>query len=373
MISSEKTIKLSKTIIATTITTTLLLAGGAALADSLSCASQENDWVSVLIEENPPTLDDPQTWVNKVKLFAPNLKQILLRVKPVDASEDNTSLVNGYTNLIKDLRSAYPNIEIGFHPDNDKHDFAYWKDKSGTPCTADWKCVVNQSLNIMNQIDNQLKTQSIKGFDIYSVEQSYIETTDPSMPAEVKKYLTQQVPGIKYAYVSPGYSPELISKSQYDYEYPQYYNLWTDKKSGEVPNLPEISTAPTATNFEVMDARPPQDPVNVTVLPNYSKSFLANGTSVYQNGDPQLAATYLSYILHERQASYPMTSNNGTIFITLSGESEFLGGDKWTLQNVCKFHQDLINDLQSQGIDVSNVQFAIWNVSNLIDKVKQQK
>lgn len=361
------------TLLARSAVAGILLLGGSISFAAATCATQANPWVSVLIEQNPPPLDSSanmQKFVNEVHTFAPNLQQILLRVTPVDARNYN-GLDAKYVELITDLQKAYTNnLEIGFHPDNSKGSYSFWVNKQGVACSAgDYKCVLTESVNFMNKINAGLPKGH--GFGIFSVEQSYIEPMDPAGISFVKTYLAANAKGVKYGYVSPSYSPELMGPDKLDYEYPQYYNLYTNRKSGTVPSLPRISKTPQASNFEIMDARPGTEPTNITVLPN----FLQPMTSVYEQNDPELAAAYMAYILQNKSKSYPMDSTptsigNKVIYITFSGEPEFLGGVAWTPHNICTFQNDLMNKLQSKGIDTSKARFAIWNVNTMLAHVK---
>ena len=368
-------------------------------------------WVSVLIAENaPPAIHDDQvTYVEKIVKLAPNLEQIHLR------SKNQTALSNQqFANLISLLRDKYGStLEIGFHPDNSKTSCELWGCGSDDcTSTASWQCVLNESIILMNTINDIVQKSGNTGFTIFSIEQSYIEDVANSL-AEIKHCLsgsasalpnvTPASPAVKFGNVLPSYgSSEIYGSDGYDYGYPQYYNLGkhlTDdacvllqKQGSDSPYFPDYSAAnclqspcpATSGHIFVIDVdtegaySDPKIPcLNNTNIQN-AYNTLSGGTA---GANPTLASACLAYLMTQYPPITGTVALNGAeVFITLSGEPSFLGGSGWTLDSINNFHNQLNTNFStlktlvpslfpSGGTDPSALKYAIWNYDDILNNI----
>jgi hypothetical protein len=184
---------------------------------------------------------------------------------------------------------------------------------------------------------------------------------------------------IKYGYVGPSYgAKQEYGSSAYDFGYPQYYNLdghakFTGTYTWKLPisSLPEPNNPPdyglTKTEYYMVD----YDQSGA-----YKPQLPANSNGIYATVDTQLAASYLAFIIANRQfatALYPNGPGNGKVFITLSGQGSasgpFLGTKGWTIEKLNDFHRQLLTALSAYGILVApeELQFGIWKFQPMLN------
>jgi hypothetical protein len=364
--------------------------------------ANQNSWINVLVAQNaPPT--DLQTYVNNIKNLAPSLDQIHLRFDAGATDYQN------FTDLIAMLRTAYSdNLLIGFHPDNSNGSYASWG------CTSpDWECVLNKSITAMNTINAQADpNQKGLGFNIFSIEQSYVEPQTPDGYATVKACLNPttaspsaicpagvskaRLPYVHYGNVLPSYgASDQYGPTMLDYGYPQYYNLGkriisTDSAliTAANPYFPAYSAA------NCLASPAPAYPYNVVDVDTpgaYAQPKIpcfSNTPNVYTYTDPPtvdgpspiLASAYLAYLMTQLEPILPVTPAivGATVFITLSGEPDFLGAPGWTLDKISEFNQDLNSNFSrlktefpslfpAGGEAPSSIQYAIWNFEDILN------
>ena len=371
-------------------------------------------WLKVLVaDDEPPTaMADLQTYVAKIHALAPSLEQIHLRVKGVQGGTPN---YQAFADLISGLRSAYyPNpILIGFHPDNSTSSCASWN-CSGTPCDSTnplaWQCVLNNSIAAMNAINAIADPQAMgAGFNIFSIEQSYVEDVSNVSPdfwlSKIKATLAGVAsidgvqpasPPVKCGTVGPSYGgPEIYGATGFDYGYPQMYNLgkhlpakFSDLVTGSMPYFPDYSAESCLDPqweypFMVVDVDssgaylgakiPCFGPLNA---PNvYTFSSAAN-----PGPNPTLTAAYVAFLMSQ----YPPVSNTvplggSEVFMMFSGEPQFLGSAGWTLEDIDQFYQELYANftylksvpglIPAGQTDPLTMQYGIWNFSSILDNI----
>ena len=361
-----------------------------------------NSWISILVAQNAPPAD-LQTYVNNIKHLAPSLEQIHLRF---DAGATNYQV---FIDLIAMLRTAYSDsLLIGFHPDNSSGSYASWG------CTSsDWACVLNKSIEAMNKINATADpNQKGLGFNIFSIEQSYVEPQNPAGYATVKACLNPgkasptatcpagvtlaSLPYVSYGNVLPSYgASNQYGPTMLDYGYPQYYNLGKHLPStysalitAATPYFPAYSAA------SCLASPAPAYPYNVVdvdtpgAYPQPKIPCFSNTPNVYTYTDPPtvngpspvLASAYLAYLMTQLEPILPVTPAvvGATVFITLSGEPDFLGAPGWTLDKIAEFDQDLNNNFArlktefpslfpAGGEAPSSLKYAIWNFEDILN------
>jgi len=311
--------------------------------------------------------------------------------------------------LIAMLRTAYSDhLLIGFHPDNSSGSYDSWG------CTSpDWECVLNKSIVAMNTINAQADSNKKNlGFNIFSIEQSYVEPQTPDGYATVKACLNPSTasssatcpasvtiasqPYVSYGNVLPSYgSADQYGPTMLDYGYPQYYNLgkhlpstYSALVTAATPYFPAYSAANCLANpapaypYNIVDVDTPgayaQPKIpcfsNTPNVYTYTVPPTANGPS------PVLASAYLAYLMTQLEPILPVNPAvvGATVFITLSGEPEFLGAPGWTLDKISEFNQELNNNFlrlktefpslfPTGAEEPSNIKYAIWNFEAILN------
>ncbi|MDF1683211.1 MAG: hypothetical protein P1U36_00995 [Legionellaceae bacterium] len=364
--------------------------------------ANQNSWISVLVAQNAPP-DDLQTYVNNIKHLAPSLEQIHLRF---DAGASNYQM---FVDLIAMLRTAYSDsLLIGFHPDNSNGSYSNWG------CTSpDWACVLNKSIIAMNQINAQADpSQKGLGFNIFSIEQSYVEPQTPEGYATVKACLNPKTadpsatcpagvtiasqPYVSYGNVLPSYgAAEQYGPTMLDYGYPQYYNLgkhlpstYSALVTASTPYFPAYSAAnclatPTlAYPYNIVDVDTPgaYPQPKIPCFSNTPNVYTYTNPPTVNGPSPTLASAYLAYLMTQLEPILPVTPAvvGATVFITLSGEPDFLGAPGWSLDKLSEFNQNLNNNFSrlktefpslfpEGGEEPSNIKYAIWNFEDMLN------
>ncbi len=380
-----------------------------------------NTWISVLIAQDEPPAD-LKTYVQQIHNLAPAAEQVHVRLVPIQnptvgptSNPTYYTIYQEYADLIADLRTAYatnPAFLVGFHPDNSKGSESYWGCANG-----DWQCVLNYSIIVMNNINAIADPNKTgQGFNIYSIEQSYLEPVDPTNLQNVKACLnppdaapgavcpvaTIASPVVSYGDVLPSYGDSTIYGSdKLDYGYPQYYNLVESVTAQNGPIL--ITSSPnsyfppdSAANcingaaypYNIIDANlsgKPITPTTTPLIPCFTLNVQAapypnpaNDVFTYNNmADPTLAAAYDAYLMTQLPPiSETVNTNGATVYITFSGEPEFLGATGWTLDLINQFNQKLnqnfttlntlIPGIVPPGVDTSKIKYAIWNYTAIL-------
>jgi hypothetical protein len=105
----------------------------------------------------------------------------------------------------------------------------------------------------------------------------------------------------------------------------------------------------------------------------------ANDVFTYQSlADPVLAAAYDAYLMTQLPPiSETVVTNGATVYITFSGEPEFLGSTGWTLDKINAFNQQLntnfsvlntlIPGIVPSTANTDNIKYAIWNFSKILE------
>ena len=339
--------------------------------------------LKVLIDQDISNFDG----IKKILQIAPNLEQLHLRIK---GDTNRTEMVA----LIKQIRTINSSLQLGFHPDNSTYSYESWK------CSKpDWACVFSNSIDSMNKINQALLP--IKGFEIFSIEQSYVEPADHDS-VKLQKTCLNGVsnpnvctvvaqPTVKYGNVSAscGGADLYDGSSTFDYGYPQMYNLYHDWKYNSSTNVFPKSIFPNAIQIEgqtysLLDAINDEASFK-NIIPNslFTKPKPHGIISIYQPGmltqpnaiDPSVAAQILATLIVEKfgnshavSSQYPCgPSANGVRYFTLSGESEFLGANGWTPPQLVIFFNALVLNLQNLGVtDANKIPFAIWGWDMMI-------
>ena len=389
----------------------------------------KNAWISVLIAQDAPPLDTPAdmaTYVKQVHALAPAAEQVHLRVVPIEnptvgpaSTPAYLPIYQAYADLIALLQTAYavqPSFQIGFHPDNSNGSQSYWGCSS-----ADWQCVLNNSIIVMNNINELADPQKKgEGFTIFSIEQSYVEPVDDCSLQMVKGCLNSHYnttpgclcpiatfasPVVKYGDVLPSYGgSDIYGPNELDYGYPQYYNLvgslnQTDANILMTSNVDSYLPANSAANcisqqatypFNVIDANLSGRPIRPTATqlipcftPNVDPTIPypnpTNDVYAYQNqANPSLTAAYVAYLMTQLPPIRQQVDTNGsTVYITFSGEPEFLGSTGWTLDKINAFHQQLNTNFSTlntliPGIippaaNTNAIKYAIWNFTSILE------
>lgn len=377
-----------------------------------------NTWISALIAQDAPP-SDIATYVRQMQALAPAAEQIHLRLVPIlnptvgpQSTPAYYTTYQFYVALINALYTAYSDnasFFVGYHPDNSKGSESYWGCND-----QDWQCVLNDSLIVMNNI-NALQTPSFKSF---SIEQSYLEPVDVPTLQAVKACLNPTVaapgavcpvatiasPSVTYGDVLPSYGEsDIYGPTVLDYGYPQYYNLVetinshasvlisSDPNSYFPPDSAANCLGDTATfPYNVIDANlsgkkipktGPVPPLIPCFTPNVQPDPYpnpANDVFTYQNqANPNLAAAYDAYLMTQLPPiSQTIDTNGATVYITFSGEPQFLGSTGWTLDKINAFNQQLntnftvlnqlIPGIVPPGVDTSAIKYAIWNYTAIL-------
>lgn len=398
-----------------------------------------NSWIKVLIEQDPaPSVNgtppnDLATYINKVKTLAPNLTQFHVRVTPYPYTPD-APIYQQYAATVTAIRAAYPGTRliVGFHPDNSMtYDSCVGWGCDQTDCSVDprnWgvsqiSCMLNASIQTMNKITSLLPEG--QGFDTYSIEQGYVEpmVICPPPPAAQPPVCIQQVkaclcpqgtttangsacpavnlqscftgvtlasPSVTYGDVLGSYGgSDIYGPTKLDFGYPQYYNLgkaiipeYDDLISGGY--FPASSTAchsnPYPPHLTVVDvdtpgAYVPEIPCAISGQPD--------AANIYTNPSPTspnvtLASNYFAFILTQYPPIQETVDTNGAeVYLTLSGEPNFLGAPGWSLANIYQFNYNLgINFLYLQKLHPSlfpngipEMQYAIWNFGSILENM----
>jgi hypothetical protein len=374
---------------------------------TLAAPIVQNNWISVLIAQDPP-LGDLSTYLNQIITLAPALTQIHLRVP---AGATNNSF---YADAINLFRTAYTNpLLIGFYPDNSNSSYTNWH--CDTP-TNSWQCVLNHSVAAMNQMNALVDpNQTGQGFNIFSLEQGDVEIADstPDQFQAVKACLypahaapgsvcpictgctpTQEYasPVVDFGDVTQSYGAGYYGTTMLDYTYPQFYNL--GKKISPYDDLltsgyfPHETTAcfnpPYSVDLHAVDVDqgdtpyapevPCKDP---TTGQTYSDVFTFPDPVTHQPS-PTIAAAYLGFLMTQ----YPPIAvtiplSGATAYITFSGEPQFFGAPGWTPSLLSEFYTDLYANFATLkaahpdlfpagGTDPATLQYAIWNFSSML-------
>ena len=363
-----------------------------------------NDWIEVLVAETePPAADQYDDYVARIAKLAPSLGQIHIRWAAGRDSADPHDIAS----LIDRLRQQFgATLEIGFHPDNSNSSCSDWGCTEGdcAPTSPEtWQCVLGASIETMNAVNAIVQG---RGFDIFSIEQSYVEDVGGSLAA-IKACLqgdgtalpgvTPADPPVKFGNVTGSYpGADQLGPDGYDYAYPQYYNLGK-KLPGDALVLVEGSDPyfPTGSaqsclpagsaDIEVVDVDMngayPQPKIPCFSPDNTPNVYTSTATGT-PGVDPDLAAAYVAFLMTQ----YPPISNQpalsgSEVFITFSGEPEFLGADGWNLDEIAAFHAGLMTNFDrlrtlvpslypAGGGDPASLRFAIWNFDSILQSIE---
>ncbi len=404
-------------------------------------AEVNNAWISVLIEQDPaPSAtgtppNDLTTYIKKIQKLAPNLQQFHVRITPAPFKTGSPAYQQ-YADVVTAIRAAYSTtpLIIGFHPDNSMtQDSCTGWGCDPTACAlppAQWSltqltCMLNASIQTMNAITALLPPG--KGFDTFSIEQSYVEPAEscplPSPPPAQPPACLQQIkaclcpegtqtqngtpcptvnsyscltgvtlasPSVTFGDVLGSYgSSDLYGPTALDFGYPQYYNLGKKIISDYDALIsggyfPSMSTtcqpAPYPKPLYVVDVDTPGsyapeipchtpgqvDAANIYTIPSASAPNVA------------LASNYLAFVMTQYppiQESIP--TNGATVYITLSGEPNILGAPGWSLANLYQLNYNLgINFLYLQKLypklfpnGIPTMQYAIWNFASMLNQI----
>jgi hypothetical protein len=395
------------------------------ITKDVAATLSQNTWISVLLAQSAPPAD-LKTYTSNIYKLAPVAEQIHPRVTPIKNPTvgPNSTLAylpiyQNYADLIADLHTAYaavPGFQVGFHVDNSKGSEQYWG------CAHnDWECVLNNSIIVLNNINalaDPKKTGTL-GFTIFSIEQSYLEPVDPPSIQAVKACLnppdaapgatcpvaTIASPVVKYGDVLPSYGDSTIYGSdKFDYGYPQYYNLvesinasdggtliTTESDSYFPPDSAANCIAGAAFPYNVIDANLSRAPIPVNaprppLIPCFTPNvqpdpypFPANDVFTYQSmADPVLAGAYDAYLMTKlAPISEQVNTNGATVYITFSGEPQFLGSTGWTLAKINAFNAQLntnfttlntlIPGIIPSGANTGAIKYAIWNYDAILE------
>lgn len=406
------------------------------LATTAASNIVNNSWIKVLIEQDPaPSGSDLTTYIAKIKTLAPNLEQFHLRVTPLPITPGSPSYQQ-YADTVTAIRAAYPGttLIIGFHPDNNMNSASClgWGCDT-TSCnlpTDQWTatqltCMLNTSIQTMNRITALLPEG--QGFDSFSIEQGYVEPTatcplpappPPQPPAclqQIKACLCPQgthtqngtacpavnsescLPGVTLANPSVtlgsvlgSYGGEdIYGPTKLDFGYPQYYNLgkqipvdYDALLSGGY--FPASSTAcrpsPYPQHLYVVDvdtpgAYAPEIPCAIAGEPDAANIYTNPSASA---PNVTLASNYLAFLMTQYPPIQETVDTHGaSVFITLSGEPNFLGAPGWSLANIFQLNYNLgINFLYLQKLypslfpnGIPPLQYAIWNFGSILENM----
>lgn len=392
----------------------------------LSTPLVQNNWIGVLIAQDPPPAD-LATYMNQIISLAPAQTQIHFRF-PAGGTNYQT-----YADLINLFRTAYgSSLLIGFHPDASTSSFDLWG-CSGLHTPTDAECVLNATIRAMNAIDAIADPQHTgNGFNIYSIEQSYvIPTPSPPTPplvtySDIKACLNPpdvppssgtcpsnvtiaSLPYVKFGSVLPSYGDCTgMSSCEYgtdalDYGYPQYYNL--GKQIGPYTALitngffPSFTTScfspPYSSHLYVVDEDNGSSPYSPQIpCNNPANAFVYQNPVTKETPDVSVASAYVAYPMTQLEPISNIPDTNGaTVFITFSGEGQtdypslFLGAPGWSLANILQFYTGInadfnmlyqqypppdpmfANGIFAQGITPSSLQYAIWNFDNILANI----
>lgn len=383
-----------KTIVAT-IVLILTLSTNATFA-SISNLSSTNGitWIKVLIAEGvPPSGKDKNTgkdlsqqYVDNIKNNAPNLEQFHIRVK---GDSDAKIIASVVTKLI--ATDAFGNtLKLGYHPDLSKGSYGSWSCNKG-----DTPCIMKKAIIKLYEIEKAVKDKNgqFTGFDIFSLEQSYIIngfTQDkynpcfsptgacpiPGAKPTMKKMQIGNVLG-----AGSGTDTTIYGSTTLQWGYPQLYNLKAVKQSQTDFNdfLQDLKTTGIITKAQldiITKTLPPEDRKNPNILmidaclgcschkithdnnnPNLApwpkiitspesscprlkkETTKAQGNlyySSYHTCQPSVAATYLAQTAADSLYMQTTTPSGGIVWM-LSGEPSFLGAN-------CKWNAKQLND-----------------------------
>lgn len=391
---------------------TVLITVLSTLIPALSLATEncQNSWLKVLVAQTTPPPNNADGYIRAIHTLAPNLEQLHLRIL---AGSDAANLEQ-FEELIVKLRSTYPNLLIGFHPDTSKGSESHWG-----CATGDWQCTFGKSLAFMNLVNSNLAN---RGFDIYSLEQEgYVEDFSPEGIALMKSCLIpsqakagvkcpENIPyaipgklaikGVKFGLVATSYlGAEYYGPSMLDYNYPETYNIYYNLGELDITGL-----CLSSSTCNSPDKKPYFDPSTTTGI-NINKPIVAvdadlrnsfknkqvipikvgqegpTGFTVYSPANPVTAAQYFSFISGKKFLNpTPYGIASATVYPALSGEASyptFLGGSGWTNNKLCQFNQSVIENyktLKNKGlllpdnnkIDFDSMGFAIWNFYQIL-------
>jgi hypothetical protein len=350
--------------------------------------------LKALIEQNPMDFNG----LRPMLALAPNLQQLHLRVEApgMGPPYTGTVAVNQMAQLIEQIRSVpglNPDLQLGFHPDNSTSSYSGWGCQVG-----DWPCVFSNSIAFMNAV-NQAVSKKGEGFSIFSLEQSYVEPAEitPGPPvidkvALQKKCLQGSVvdgvcqvaaqPTVQFGYVSPSCgTANLYGPSDFDYGYPQMYNLshnW--KPNSGLPALPPgifPDGGMQNESYSLVDAYNGQTIFPYLMIPAALSANKGGGdiATIYQAQyvDPVTAAQVLAALIVTRfglggDAGYPCGAGIGTStrYFTLSGEPEFFGSTGWSPTQLATFFNNLVINLKNFGVtQADQIPFAIWGFDTM--------
>ena len=382
----------------------------------VSCNSSQLCNMSVLIEQNSVSDQDYPELLNRV----PSLEQLHLRISGPGSGivlygSESPGIVAAAVTTIKLIRSANPNVKLGFHPDLSSTSYASWNCSQG-----DDACLFENSIWLMNAINSQLEKN--EQLTIYSLEQSY--NMPKGMTVALQKACLQgnasatcptpANPAVEFGYVAPScMGDSLYGPTGYDYGYPQMYgtfgpnnvspthaqyNWYTpgppSNPSGPIPAsvYPPVDQWPAPLQggqygFVLLDSYqitipPPNPPLydNEQVIP-YALTQFNDGDihSIYEQsvftkptdvGDTLSALVLGKYADKVNDPGFPcgvpLTGN--TRYFTLSGEPEFLGSAGWTIGSLNQFFTEFASSLQKNGASapaVAGIRYAIWGFDTM--------
>lgn len=283
--------------------------------------------------------------------------------------------------------------------------------------------MLNYSIIVQNNINALADPKKLgQGFTIFSIEQSYLEyESDPNDAANsyktVKACLNPNVaapgfscpvatiasPVVKYGDVRGTFGgSDIYGVDALDYGYPQYYNLVEPISETNakilISNAPDSYFPPESaancltgpiSSYTVIDANLSTKPIvlwegTTALIPCFylnnidPQPFPSNDVFTYQNqANPGLAAAYDAYLMTQLPPiSETINTNGATVYITFSGEPQFLGATGWTLDKIDAFNQQLNSNFNTlnllipgiipQEVDVSAIKYAIWNFTSIL-------
>ena len=398
----------------------LALATGLTQANSLSPASPPGiTWIKSLIMQyeapitSSSTLQQRQAYANNIFSLAPELKQFHIRVT---GSSDADAIANTAVAILNKFKNT-PNFKLGFHPDWSKGSYDSWKCDNKSV-----KCIISSTIAKLNSIEAKIQNAipSFLGFDILSLEQSYIIDgwedspsyntcfTDPKLtnqcPSYTKKHTQKSMQIGNVMGPSSGDDNTIYAPDKLQWGYPQLYNLdpviYTTAK---LKQFAQTYNAALGLSINVESSVPSssQSPQNLFVIDACSTNSCSNiksgNSKKYPNGkispsqaledgshssytrcNAQTAAFFTALAGYNKVIAQTSTAKatGGGIIWSLSGEPLFLGAScKWSVEQLNQFMITLkkillykcTNDTTGtcNANTVKNLQFGIWSFSTI--------
>ncbi len=351
-------------------------------------SQQENTtpWIKGLSAQSPPPAN-LQKYVDNIHTLAPGLEIIQLRFP---AGATNYSF---YAELITHLRAIFGKaLMINMVPDNSATSYGPWN------CIfPHWECVLGKSIHAMNEV-NALLTPGL-GFNGFSLEQSYVEPQTaegyenmqacfrPSTSTGTCPAQTKASTNVEFGNVLPSFGgSDIYGPNKLNFAFIQMYNLGkkiTEEYRGLISPAPDSFFPPDSAANCLGGAPFPVwvvdiDSPDAYPLPKIPCTHQATHTyNVYTGADTKLVSAYLTYLFTQ----YPLlavaieTSGSPT-YMSLSGESDMLGGKAWTLDKLQALHAQMMLDfarlkveypsLFASGVSPDSLKFAIWNFEDIL-------